>query len=181
MSRVFVSSTIAVMCLALSSPAFGGAGTTTDSSDNHRPPELHNQPTYMRSDYEEAKHLMRGKHYAEAIPHLQIALANKPNDTDILGMLALAKRMTGDYDSALYYYQRAATIDPNSKTLHEGAGETDLAKNDVASAQKELATLTTLCPSSCDERDALTKAIGDYKPATANTATTPPAIPPSGG
>jgi len=43
-------------------------------------------------------------------------------------------------------------------------GELYLQMNDLASAQGELTTLASLCPSGCDERDVLTKAIAAYAP-----------------
>lgn len=153
-----------VLFMVSAAPAMGGAGTTTDSSENHRPPELQATSPIMRSDYETAKRLMRHQHYADAIPHLEFALADKPKDVHILNDLGYAKRMVGDYDSALDYYQRALAIDPNFTGAHQNLGEFYLAKNDLASAQKELATLATLCPSGCNERDALANAIKAYKP-----------------
>ena len=146
-----------------------GMGTTTDSSDNQRPPELYTTPQATQSDYEIALRFIRHNQYADAIPHLQFALADKPQDTDILNHLGYAKRMVGDYDSSQYYYGRALAIDPNDKEAHENLGELDLARNDLDSAQKELESLTTLCPSSCNERDALAKAIAGYKPSASPT------------
>jgi Flp pilus assembly protein TadD len=147
---------------ALSCAAF--AQTTTDSSENHRPPEYYMQAKPEESEYNQAKRLLRRQQYAEAIPHLQFALADKPQDADILNELGLAKRMVGDYDGSAYYYQRALAIEAGNKDAHEGLGELDLAKNDLPSAQNELATLTTLCPNGCDERNALAAAIAHYKP-----------------
>src|SRR5215471_11201009 len=122
-------------------------------------------PSLSSDDYTVAMRLIKHKQYAEAIPHLQMVLADKPHDADILNYLGFTKRMVGDYDASLDYYTRALTVDPNHKGVHEYLGELYLQKNDLPSAQKELAMLATLCPSGCDERDALTKAIGDYKPA----------------
>lgn len=130
-------------------------------------------PSMSSDDYTVAVRLIRHKQYADAIPHLQMALADKPHDADILNYLGYTKRMVGDYDASFDYYQRALTIDPNHKGVHEYLGELYLQKNDMASAQKELATLATLCPSGCDERDVLTKAISDYKPSSAAATTTP--------
>jgi len=145
------------------------AQTTTDSKENQRPPELQWNAQATQSDYDVAMRLIRHKQYADAIPHLQFALADKPQDTDILKNLGYAKRMVGDYDGSLYYYDRARTIDPNNKDVHENLGELYLAKSDLLSAQKELESLTTLCPSGCDERDALAKAIAGYKPSASLT------------
>lgn len=142
----------------------GGGGTYGGTMDT---------PSMSSSDYTIALRLIKHKQYAEAIPHLELALADKPHDADILNYLGFTKRMVGDYDASLDYYTRALAIDPNHKGVHEYLGELYLQKNDVPSAQKELATLATLCPSGCDERDTLTKAIADYKPAGGGPAATP--------
>lgn len=168
------------MCFA-ACPALGGMGTTTDSSENQRPDNLTFTRPMERSDYDIAMKMMRNKQYAEAIPHLQFALADKPQDVDILTDLGFAKRMVGDYDGALYYYERALAIAPGHKGLHESMGEFDLQKSDIASAQKELATLATLCPSGCDERDALSKAIANYKPSPTTAASSAPTSSPPVG
>ena len=178
MLRLSAPIAIALVLFAVpAAAAMGGTGTTTDSSENHRPPELHTTSPMMRSDYELAQRLIRHKQYAEAIPHLELALADKPRDVHILTDLGYAKRMVGDYDSALDYYDRALAIDPSFTSAHENLGEYYLAKSDLASAQKELATLATLCPSGCEERDTLTSAIATYKPsaALASDAGTPAA------
>jgi len=119
----------------------------------------------QQSDYDMGRQLIRKKQYADAIAHLERALADRPRDAELLNDLGLAKRMTRDYDGALYYDQRALTFDPDDKDAHEDLGELYLAKSDLSSAQKELARLTTLCPSGCDERNALSQSIGGYKPA----------------
>jgi Flp pilus assembly protein TadD len=167
----FSASVAIAFALLAASPAFAQA--TSDSAENHKPPEMDLESSMSQSDYDQAMRLMKHKHYAEAIPHLQFALADKPQDADILASLALAKRMTGDNDSSLYYDQRALAIEPNHKGVHENMGELDIAKGDLASAQTELATLTTLCPSGCDERDALAKAIAAYTPPAPAAAASP--------
>jgi tetratricopeptide (TPR) repeat protein len=72
--------------------------------------------------------------------------------------------MVGDYDMSLGYYNRALAIDPNHKGVHEYLGELYLQMHNLPSAQAELTTLASLCPSGCDERDMLTKAIAAYVP-----------------
>jgi tetratricopeptide (TPR) repeat protein len=142
----------------------GGYGGMTSSA-----------PTY--SDYQIAVRLIRHQQYAEAIPHLESALSNKPHDADILNYLGYTKRMVGQYDASLDYYKRALVEDPNHKGVHEYLGELYLQMHDQPSAQKELDTLASLCPSGCDERDALTKALATYTPpaASASAQANPPA------
>jgi lipoprotein NlpI len=76
---------------------------------------------------------------------------------------------------SLDYYQRALAIDPNHKGVHEYLGELYLQMHDMASAQKEQTTLASLCPSGCDERETLDKAVAAYAqvaPPVANAAST---------
>ena len=169
---------LVIACSAASAMGTGmGSGASRPSTGYG---DASGGPSMSSDDYTIAVRLIRHKQYADAIPHLQMALADKPHDADILNYLGYTKRMVGEYDASLDYYQRALQIDPSHKGVHEYLGELYLQKNDLASAQKELATLATLCPSGCDEKDVLTKAIADYKPgsttaavpATATTAST---------
>jgi tetratricopeptide (TPR) repeat protein len=137
--------------------SYGGSGSSTTTSD-----------------YSQALRLIKHQQYAQAIPHLESALADKPNNADILNYLGFTHRMVGqdmtgdakagEFKLSLNYYQRALAIDVNHKGVHEYLGELYLQMGDQASAANELKTLETLCPSGCDERDMLTKAIAAYVP-----------------
>ena len=120
------------------------------------------------SDYAIGLRMIKHERYSDALPHLLIALTDKPNDPDILNYIGYAKRMTGDLDGSLDYYQRALAIKPDHRGVHEYLGELYLMKHDPASAQKELDTLASLCPDGCDERDTLTKSIAAYQAAASN-------------
>jgi tetratricopeptide (TPR) repeat protein len=158
--------------------AMGGGGGGSYGGNFSAP-----APTF--DDYSTAKRLIRHQQYADAIPHLEIALQKHPHDADILNYLGYTHRMVGmtdadtardsEFKTSLDYYQRALAIDPNHKGVHEYLGELFLQMHDMPSAQKEQATLASLCPSGCDERDTLDKAIAAYAPAPAAAAapTTP--------
>lgn len=136
-----------------------------------------------QDDYAVGVRLVKHEKYADAIPHLLMAVSAKPNNADALNYLGYSNRMLGNFDVSLTYYQRALAIKPDHKGVHEYLGELYLQKHDLPSAQKELDTLATLCPSGCDERDTLTKAIAAYTPpadaAGAAPAATPAATPAS--
>lgn len=131
-------------------------------------------------DYTVGVRLVKHEKYSDAIPHLLMAVSAKPNNADALNYLGYANRMLGNFDVSLTYYQRALAINPDHKGVHEYLGELYLQKHDPASAQKELDTLASLCPSGCDERDTLTKAIAAYAPP-AEGATPAAATPTAGG
>ncbi|MEI9992102.1 MAG: tetratricopeptide repeat protein [Rhizomicrobium sp.] len=151
MRKTWLGFAAAAAVLALATPSFsmgsGGSGGATEPAT---------------SDYAIAVKLIKHEMYAQAIPHLLIALADNPDDADTLNYLGYTKRMTGDFPASLGYYKRALALKPDHKGAHEYLGELYLQMHDPASAQKELDTLASLCPDGCEERDTLTKAIAAY-------------------
>ena len=116
--------------------------------------------------------LVKQQKYAEAIPHLELALVKKPNNATTLLYLGFSHRMVGatlvgdarngEFQKALGYYRQAATIDPDNQLLHEYLGKLFILMKDPASAQNELKTLDGLCPSGCESRDALSRVVLAY-------------------
>ena len=68
----------------------------------------------------------------------------------------------GNLDNAAKYYKVALEINPEHKGALEYQGEMFLKLDDLASAKGNLEKLAKLCPSGCDERAELTRAIADY-------------------
>ncbi len=170
--RRFTIAAGALLAVSIAAPALamGGGG----GGGGYGGGMMGDMPTF--NDYAVAMRLIHHEQYAEAIPHLDAALAQRPRDADILNYEGYTHRMVGDYQSSLDYYKRALAIDPDHKGVHEYLGELYLQMHDQASAQNELQTLASLCPSGCDEKDALTKALAAYAPpagTASNTATTP--------
>jgi predicted Zn-dependent protease len=168
--------------IALTAPSFSMGGGGGSSGGGYSGGMDSGTPTF--DEYAVALRLIKHQKYADAIPHLELALADRPHSADILNYLGYTHRMIGDYSSSLDFYKRALAIDPDHKGVHEYLGELYLQMNDMASAQSELTTLASLCPSGCDERDMLTKAIAAYVPqagattaatSAPNTTPTPPA------
>jgi tetratricopeptide (TPR) repeat protein len=148
-----------------------------------------NMPTATFDDYATAKRLIKHEEYADAIPHLEKALAKRPNSADILNYLGFAHRMVGmkdtdaqrdgEFRTSLAYYQQALAIDPNHKGVHEYLGELYLQLHDLNGAQRQMNILVTLCPEGCEERDTLSKAIEAYMPPMENPAGAMPAAAPA--
>lgn len=155
---IFLAAT-ATLALACSTPIFamgggggggmGGYGGTGGMAS-------------AQDDYSTAVRFIHREKYAEAIPYLNRALASRPRNANTLNYLGYTHRMLGDYPGSLAFYQKALTIDPDHKGVHEYLGELYLMMHDSASADGQLAELTRLCPDNCDEKDVLTKAIADY-------------------
>jgi tetratricopeptide (TPR) repeat protein len=129
-----------------------------------------------QDNYSTAVRLIHHEKYADALPYLDHALADRPNNADVLNYLGYTHRMLGDYPISLDFYQRALGRDPDHKGVHEYLGELYLKMHQLDQAKSQLAELTRLCPDDCDEKDVLTKAIGDYELA-ANAPPQPAATP----
>ena len=182
MRKLLLATAVATSVIVLAGQAFsmgGGGGGGSGGGGGGYGGGL-GGGTASFDDYTVALRLIKHQQYAEAIPHLNLALADKPHSADILNYLGFTHRMTGDYAGSLEYYKRALAIDPNHRGVHEYLGELYLQMNDLALAQNELTTLASLCPSGCDEKDVLTKAIAGYTPpagAQPVAATTPASAP----
>jgi tetratricopeptide (TPR) repeat protein len=134
--------------------------------------------------------LVKQQKYTDAIPHLELALSKKSNNAITLIYLGFSHRMigagltgdakNGEFKKALGYYQQALTIDPNNKLLHEYLGKLYLLMHDQTSAENELKTLETLCPSGCEERDTLSNVMLEYAANMALSGAPSPAPPPKG-
>ena len=180
MSKYLFSALTMTAFLTIAAPSFamgGGGGGYSGSSGTYGQSSA---PSSSTGDYAIALRLIKHQQYADAISHLGSALADKPQDPDILNYLGYTHRMVGqsltdpsqasEFKTSLAYYQRALAIDPNHKGVHEYLGELYLQMHDSASAANEMKTLEALCPSGCDERETLGKAMAAYAPASA-TAT----------
>ena len=168
---------VAVLSIGTTASAMGGGGGGSYGGGNFA------APAATFDDYTTARRLIHHQQYAQAIPHLENALEKNPRDADILNYLGYTHRMVGmtytdagrdgEFKMSLDYYQRALAIDPNHKGVHEYLGELYLQMRDMTSAQKEQTTLASLCPSGCDERETLDKAIAAYAPAATPAAEVP--------
>ncbi|HEY1631192.1 MAG TPA: tetratricopeptide repeat protein [Rhizomicrobium sp.] len=176
---MLISATVLLTApMTVASFAMGGAGGGMGGYGGGSPAMGGNSPGF--DDYTMAIRAIRREDYAKAVPYLDRALAEKPNSANILNYEGFAHRMLGDYQTSYDYYQQALARDPDHKGAHEYLGELYLNMHQVGGAKQQLAELTRLCPSGCDELDTLTKSIASYQAATvapAANATTPAAAP----
>lgn len=103
--------------------------------------------------------LLSGENYAAALAKLQALETDKPNDADVLNLMGYSYRKLGNLDQSGVYYTRALEIEPNHLGALEYQGELFLMLGDRAAAQANLARLTVLCPSGCEERTELEAAL----------------------
>lgn len=119
----------------------------------------------------------------DAIPHLDAALNQSPDDIGILSDLGYAHRMvarasTGTAHDAemrlsAAYYQRVLEQDLNDRDFLDYMGELYLSQDDVKSARDELKALDAVCPQGCPEHDRLAASLASYTPPAPVPAATP--------
>jgi len=67
------------------------------------------------------------------------------------------------HELAFKHYQRALEIDPRHKGAHEYIGEAYLEIGDLASAERHLAILKSLCPLSCEQLEDLQREVVAFR------------------
>ncbi|MDE1992033.1 MAG: tetratricopeptide repeat protein [Rhizobiaceae bacterium] len=98
------------------------------------------------------------KDYAGALDELR-GIAEDTQQADVYNLMGFTLRKTGDFKTSLTYYTKALELQPDHKAAREYLGELYIETGDMDKAKEQLATLTKLCPSGCEELDDLQKAI----------------------
>jgi tetratricopeptide (TPR) repeat protein len=98
------------------------------------------------------------KDYKGALADLR-DLAQDTQQADVYNLLGFTLRKTGDYDTALTYYEKALELKPDHKGAHEYLGELYVETGHLDKAKEQLASLQQLCPAGCEELEDLQAAI----------------------
>lgn len=101
---------------------------------------------------------LKANDYAAARDQL-LRLVGNHEHADIFNLLGFALRKTGDYRTALTFYQKALDFDPDHKGAHEYIGELFIETTQPDKARAHLARLMQLCPQGCEEREDLEEAL----------------------
>ena len=101
---------------------------------------------------------IQAKDYKAALAELR-GLAEDTQQADVYNLLGFTLRKTGDYETSLTYYTKALDLQPDHKAAREYLGELFVETGKLDKAKEQLAALTKLCPSGCEEREDLQKAI----------------------
>jgi tetratricopeptide (TPR) repeat protein len=101
---------------------------------------------------------LKADNYASALEELR-GLAEDTQQADVYNLLGYTLRKTGDYTTSLTYYLKALELQPDYKAAHEYLGELYVETGKLGKAKEQLAALTKLCPSGCEEREDLEKAL----------------------
>ncbi len=109
-------------------------------------------------DLTEVRAMMKAKDFAKARDRL-LVLADSHEHADVYNLLGFSLRKLGDFKTSYTYYQKALDYDPNHKSAHEYIGELYLETSRPEKAREHHAILVKLCPSGCEEREDLERAM----------------------
>jgi cytochrome c-type biogenesis protein CcmH/NrfG len=101
---------------------------------------------------------IKAKDYTAALAELR-DLAEDTQQADVYNLLGFTLRKTGDFKTSLTYYTKALELQPDHKAAREYLGELYVETGNLAKAKEQLTILAKLCPSGCEEREDLQKAI----------------------
>src|SRR6201990_791251 len=101
---------------------------------------------------------IKAQDYAAALAELR-DLAEDTQQADVYNLLGFALRKTGDFKTSLTYYTKALELQPDHKAAREYLGELYVVNGNMDMSKEPLAALAKLCPSGCEEREDLQKAI----------------------
>jgi len=136
--------------------ALHGAGAApSDDADN--------QALLQDQDYVAGLAAREAGDAGAALRRFDAALRRFPDSADLHNELGFAHRKLRQMDKAFEHYKRALTIDPRHRGAHEYIGEAYLMVGDVASAEKHLAALRSICALPCEELTDLAKAISEHR------------------
>ena len=147
----------ALLCAAACGLLLPGAAGAVQSDDGD------DQALLADADYAAGLGAIKASDFAAALPRLQSALRRFPDAASLHNELGYAHRKLRQFDKAFEHYKRALAIDPRHRGAHEYIGEAYLMVGDVASAEKHLAALRSICLVPCDELNDLRKAIEAHR------------------
>ena len=112
-----------------------------------------------------ARAAIAAKQWPAALEELRRLNDTASADWNNLMGYSLRKGKTPDLAGAERHYDEALRIDPNHRNALEYSGELFLMKGDLGRAEARLATLATLCTTSCAQHAELKAAIEKFKTA----------------
>jgi tetratricopeptide (TPR) repeat protein len=101
--------------------------------------------------------------YPRALPQFLDALKRFPDAANLHNELGYTFRKLARLDKAFEHYKRALAIDPRHRSAHEYIGEAYLMQGDLASAEKHLEALRSICTLPCEEMRDLQAAVDTHR------------------
>ncbi len=108
------------------------------------------QPDNFEAQLTAAKLEYQIQRFDQAIEYLLIANKLRPNDADVLAMLAVANLDAGHFDAAEQWYRAALLKKPNDMPLLDGLCAALLSKGDAKAAEEAINKLAKIDPTNQD-------------------------------
>ena len=102
---------------------------------------------------------IKARNYDAALTDLRV-METTTKTADVYNLMGFCLRKKGDRPQAMTYYNKALELDPNHKGALEYQGELFVEMGQLPRARENLAKLSRLCPSGCEEQEDLQDAIG---------------------
>ena len=131
-----------------------GAAPSDDAND---------QALLQDEDYMAGRAALKAGDAGAALRRFESARRRFPDSADLHNELGFAHRKLRQMDKAFDHYKRALIIEPRHRGAHEYIGEAYLMVGDIASAEKHLAALKSICLLPCEELTDLEKAISEHR------------------
>jgi tetratricopeptide (TPR) repeat protein len=141
--------------VAMALLACGAAAVQSDDADD--------QALLADADYSGGLAALKAGDFAMALKRFQSALKRFPEAANLHNELGFSHRKLGQFEKAFEHYKRALAIDPRHRGAHEYIGEAYLQVGDVASAERHLGALRSICLLPCQELEDLSRAIAEYR------------------
>lgn len=115
------------------------------------------------SPYEMFEILIKEAKYEKAIEKLNEALAERPDDAELLNLIAYSHRQLKRYEIALNYYLKALEIEPDHRGANAYLGELYLHFGQLDKALERRDVIDDDCFFRCAELKELEAAIEEYR------------------
>lgn len=116
-------------------------------------------PTTGSPDLSAPRAAIKAKDFKTAAVQLTAMVNAGVQHPDLYSLLGFSLRKSGDQKTAATYYRKALEFDPAHKGALEYQGELYVETGEITKAKANLAALEKLCPSGCEEREDLEKAL----------------------
>ena len=146
-SRILKSALVAAILLIAAGPIAATNVRAVDNVISSNAPDL----TSVRAK-------VKAKDFKGAIAEL-IPLLQTHQHADVYNLLGFSYRKSGDLKQAATFYAKALDFDAEHKGALEYQGEMFVELGQIGRAKLNLAKLVKLCPTGCEEREDLEKAI----------------------
>ena len=110
-------------------------------------------------DLKLVKRLIYKEKYKRALKKLNTMVEKNEHIAETWNLLGFASRKTNDFDTADMAYKKALELNSNHLGALEYQGELYISMGKLALAKSNLEKLNQLCPSGCDEQQALAEAL----------------------